>query len=65
MAARSAAAAVRPSRDSEPVVSTSSATDQRVEGFPRGESGNGSSSFFIVRSFPSAVAVRSRYYDLC
>ena len=31
----------------------------------RVESGDGSSPFFIVRSFPSAVVVRPRYYDLC
>jgi hypothetical protein len=31
----------------------------------RVESCDGSSSFFIVRSFPSALDVRDRYYDLC
>jgi hypothetical protein len=59
------AAAVRPDRDSEPVVSALPVMGRCVEGFPRGESGDGSSPFFIVRPFPSALAVRPRYYDLC
>jgi hypothetical protein len=33
--------------------------------FPRGEPSNGSSLFFIVWSFPSALDWRDRYYDRC
>ena len=53
------AVAVRPGRDSEPVVSSGE------EGFPRIEPREGSSLFFIVWSFPSALDVRDRYYDRC
>jgi hypothetical protein len=51
------AAAVRPGRDNEPVVSSDE------EGFPRTEPIDGS-SFFIVRSFPSRLDFEDRYYDL-
>ena len=50
---------VRPGRDNEPVVSS------EEEGFPRVEPCDGSSLFFIVWSFPSALEVRFRYYDRC
>ena len=59
------ATAVGPGRGGEPVVSTLPSAGRCAEGFPRGESVNGSSSFLIVRPFPSAVAVRYRYYGLC
>jgi len=52
------AAAVDPGRDSEPVVSSVE------EGFPRSELADGSSLFFIVRSFPSRLVFEDRYYDL-
>ena len=52
------AAAVDPGRDNEPVVSSVE------EGFPRSESIDGSSLFFIVRSFPSSLVSKDRYYDL-
>ena len=51
------AAAVRPGRDNEPVVSSIE------EGFPRAKLIDGS-SFFIVRSFPSRLDFEDRYYDL-
>ena len=63
------AVAVRPGRDSEPVVSSPapagmyrSAGD---EGFPRNELTESSSLFFIVWSFPSRLDFEVRYYDLC
>ena len=49
--------AVRPGRDNEPEVSSNE------EWFPRTELIDGS-SFFIVRSFPSSLASKDRYYDL-
>ena len=52
------ASAVRPGRDNEPVVSSVE------EGFPRNESIDDSSLFFIVRSFPSRLDFEDRYYDL-
>ena len=52
------AAAVDPSRDGEPVVSSVE------EWFPRSELAEDSSLFFIVRSFPSSLASKDRYYDL-
>ena len=51
------ASAVCPGRDNEPVFSSSE------EGFPRTELIDGS-SFFIVRSFPSSLVSKVRYYDL-
>jgi hypothetical protein len=50
------ASAVRPGRDNEPVA-------LQQERFPRTELINGS-SFFIVRSFPSSLVSKVRYYDL-
>jgi hypothetical protein len=62
------AAAVRPGRDSEPVVSGPAPPDRFraacPEGFPRCELADGSSLFFIVRSFPSRLVFEDRYYDL-
>ncbi len=52
------AAAVDPGRDSEPVVSSVE------EWFPRSESVDDSSLFFIVRSFPSRLDFDDRYFDL-
>jgi hypothetical protein len=53
------AAAVRPGRDNEPVVSSGE------EGFPRTEPIDGSSLDFIVWSFLSRLAFERQYYDLC
>lgn len=49
---------VDPGRDSEPMVSSVE------EWFPRNELADGSSLFFIVRSFPSRLVFEDRYYDL-
>jgi hypothetical protein len=48
---------VRPGRDNESVC--------RADHSPRGESFDGSSLFFIVRSFPASLDDDTRYYDLC
>ncbi len=53
------AEAVRPSRDSEPVVSS------EEEGFPRIEPCDGSSLFFIVWSFLFRLGVEAQYYGRC
>ena len=52
------AGAVRPGRDSGPVVSS------EEEGFPRAERIDGS-SFFIAWSFLSRLVFEKQYYDLC
>jgi hypothetical protein len=59
------AVAVDPGRDNEPVVASPKSRDIGVAGFPRDESADGSSLFFIVRSFPSRLDFEGRYYDLC
>ena len=51
--------AVRPGRDSEPVVSSDE------EGFPRVEPSDGSSLDFIVWSFLSRLVFEDQYYDRC
>ena len=51
--------AVRPGRDSEPVVSS------EEEGFPRSEPSDGSSLDFIVWSFLSRLVFECQYYDRC
>ena len=62
------AATVRPGRDNEPVVSGPTPPERYrstcPEGFPRCELANGSSLFFLVRSFPSRLVFEDRYYDL-
>ena len=62
------AVAVRPGRDTELVVSPRSPAGRfRWAGdelFPRNESIEDSSLFFIVRSFPSRLEFEDRYYDL-
>ncbi len=45
-------------RDNEPAVSSVE------EWFPRNELADGSSLFFIVRSFPSRLDFEDRYFDL-
>ncbi len=59
------AGAARPGRDNEPGVSASAHGGVGAEGFPRFEPREGSSLFFIVWSFPSALDLRFRYYDRC
>ena len=63
------AVAVSPGRDNPPVVASRASSERyraTVEaGFPRGEPSDGSSLFFIVWSFPSALDWRRRYYDRC
>ena len=63
------AATLRPGRDSEPVVSEPTPPERSrstcSEGFSRCELADGSSLFFIVRSFPSRLDFEMRYYDLC
>ncbi len=52
------AVTVDPGRDNEPAVSSVE------EWFPRNELADGSSLFFIVRSFPSRLDFEDRYFDL-
>ena len=59
------AEAVRPGRDSEPVVWSATSEDAVGQWLPRHEMRKDSSLFFIVWSFPSALEVRFRYYDRC
>jgi len=59
------AEAVRPGRDNEPVVWSFASEDAGDGWLPRFEPRDGSSLFFIVWSFPSALGLRDRYYDRC
>jgi len=59
------AVAVDTDRDSEPVVASPKSKDIGVAGFPRDKSAEGSSLFFIVRSFLESLVCDRQYYDLC
>ena len=59
------AVAVRPGRDSEPVVWSFASEDVDDGWLPRGETRDDSSLFFIVWSFLSRLVFEHQYYDLC
>lgn len=59
------AVAVRPGRDSEPVVWSATFEDAVGQWLPRHEMRKDSSLFFIVWSFPSRLEFEFRYYDRC
>ena len=63
------AATVRPGRDNEPVVCGPTQSERFRSAcsqvFPRREFTDGSSLFFIVRSFLSRLDAEKQYYDLC